>query len=128
MHNKKSTKPQKLPFTDEQIRPKAYQISQKYPERSPVENWDAAEKSLKKEKLFRPLISIWKWTGIGEKKGWDIFQLAVTASIPLLLFFGTQYFSTKTNEQQKQAATDKAQQETLVKYLEGACHFLERKT
>jgi uncharacterized protein YjbI with pentapeptide repeats len=118
MHNKKSTKPQKLPFTDEQIRSKAYQISQKYPERSPDENWDAAIKAIKKERLFRPLISIWKWTGIVEKKGWDIFQLAVTTSIPLLLFFGAQYFSTKTNEQQKQAATDKAQQETLVKYLD----------
>jgi uncharacterized protein YjbI with pentapeptide repeats len=125
MHNKKSTKHQKIPFTDEQIRSKAYQISQKYPERSPDENWDAAIKAIKKERFFRPLISIWRWTGIPEKKGWDILQLAVTASIPVLLFFGTQYFSTKNNKQQQKVATDKANQDTLVKYLDEITKLLD---
>lgn len=118
MHIKKSTKLQKTLFTHEQIALKAYQISQKHPECSPDENWDAAIKSLKKERIFQPLISIWRWTGISEKKGWDILQLLITASIPLLLFFGTQYFSIRNSQQQQEAAIYRAQQETLVKYLD----------
>jgi uncharacterized protein YjbI with pentapeptide repeats len=116
MHNKKSAKLQKLPFTDEQICSRAYQISQKYPERSPDENWLLAIQELEIESHWWKRLK--RWTGFGEKKGWDIFQLLFTALIPLFLFGATQHFSTKNNEQQKQAATDKAQQETLVKYFD----------
>jgi uncharacterized protein YjbI with pentapeptide repeats len=118
MHIKKLAKLQKPLFTHEQIALRAYQISQKNPECSPDENWDAAIKSLKQERIFQPLIRIWRWTGISEKKGWDILQLLITASIPLLLFFGTQYFSIRNSQQQQEAAIYRAQQETLVKYLD----------
>jgi Protein of unknown function (DUF2934) len=68
MRPKKPENPKKLSFNDEQIRVKAYQIWQKYPERSPEENWNAATKALKTERLFRPLFIVWRWTGFGEKK------------------------------------------------------------
>jgi hypothetical protein len=50
-----------------------------------------------------------------EKKGWD---LATGLSIPLVLFLGSQYFTSQNNEKQQQLADDKAKQDTLVKYLD----------
>lgn len=61
---------------------------------------------------------VWRWTGIGEKKGWDFLQLGIGASIPLLLFLGTQYFSAEINKQQQEIAKERYQQDTLIKYLE----------
>lgn len=136
MHPEKNIAPEKVIFTDEQIRSKAFRISQKYPERSPDENWAAAIQALEKERPFRHWIAFWKWTGIGEKKGWDILQLLISASIPLLIFFGTQYFTSqnnkqqretanKNNEQQRQIAKDSSKQTTLVKYLEEMAALLD---
>lgn len=101
----------------DKIRLLAYLISKKHPDRPPDENWTAAIQTLNKENPFRHLITLWKWTGIGEKKGWDILQLIITASIPLLIFFGTQYFTSQNNKQQRETAKDNANQETLVNYL-----------
>jgi hypothetical protein len=70
------------------------------------------------------LSPLWKWTGIGEKKGWDFLQLAITASIPLVIFFGTQHFSRQNNRQQQEIATQRYQQETLTKYLEQMSQLL----
>jgi uncharacterized protein YjbI with pentapeptide repeats len=113
----KPVKSAKSSFTDEQIRVKAYQLWEKNKEQSPEENWNAAVNALEREKFWRPLISVWRWTGIGEKKGWDIIQLLSTVSIPVLLFFGTQYFSTKSNEQQQKIAEEKQKDELLKTYI-----------
>jgi len=113
----KLVKPTKSSFTDEQIRVKAYQLWEKNKEQSPEENWNAAVEALERERFWRPLISVWRWTGIGEKKGWDIIQLLSTVSIPVLLFFGTQYFSTKSNEQQQKIAEEKQKDELLKTYI-----------
>jgi uncharacterized protein YjbI with pentapeptide repeats len=115
MRPRKTAKPKELPFSDEQIRAKAYQVWQKNEEHSSEENWDAAIKALKTERLFRPLICIWQWTGVGEKKLWDFLQLLIVPGVLLLAGWNLQD-SAKQREQQ--AATDKAQQETLVKYLD----------
>ena len=117
MHPEKPVKSAKSSFTDEQIRVKAYQLWEKNKEQSPEENWNAAVKALEREKFWRPLISVWRWTGIGEKKGWDIIQLLSTVSIPVLLFFGTQYFLTKSNEQQQKIAEEKQKDELLKTYI-----------
>ena len=92
---------------------------------------------------FTGLKRVWKWTGISEKKGWDIFQLLITASTPFVIFIGTQYFNEqqreisrknneqqreiarKNNEQQRQSAKDNANQATLVKYFEEMAALLD---
>lgn len=48
----------------------------------------------------------------------------LTASIPILLFFGTQYFSKQNNQQQQKIATQRYQQEALIKYLEQISQLL----
>ena len=63
----------------------------------------------------------WEWTGIGEKKGWDFLQLII---IPIVIFWGTQYFSEKSNEQQQEIATDRYRQEALTKYFEQMSQLL----
>jgi hypothetical protein len=45
--------------------------------------------------------TFWKWTGIGEKKGWDCFQLGISILIPILIWQGTKSF----NEKQQEIAT-----------------------
>ena len=68
MFPKKSAKPTKKAFTNEQIRARAYRIWEKNKDRSEEENWNAAIKALERERRFRFLIGIWRWTGLGEKK------------------------------------------------------------
>jgi uncharacterized protein YjbI with pentapeptide repeats len=68
--------------------------------------------------------TVWKWTGIGEKKGWDFLQLAITASIPVVIFIGTQYYSRENNKQQQEIATDRYRQEALTKYFEQMSQLL----
>jgi uncharacterized protein YjbI with pentapeptide repeats len=126
MRPEKSAKPKTLPFSDEQIRVKAYQIWQKHSESSPEENWNAAIKALKTEQLFQPFKKLWLWTGFGEKKGWDFLQLLI---VPIILvgagFFLTEFAKERESNQQlsikereQKLAIDRAQQETLIKYFE----------
>ncbi|MGR3278876.1 pentapeptide repeat-containing protein [Acaryochloris marina NIES-2412] len=79
----------------------------------------------KKSKLIQILSSAWQWIGVGEKKGWDVLQLLITASIPILIFIRTQDFTEKNNKQQLQAAKDNANQATLVKYFEEMATLLD---
>jgi uncharacterized protein YjbI with pentapeptide repeats len=113
MNIKKSDKLQKPLFTHEQIALKAYQVSQEHPECSPNENWDAAIKLLEKERRWYS--KFWRWTGLGEKKGWDI---VTSLSIPLVVFGGGILFNYYNGKQQEKAAIEKANQDTLVKYLD----------
>jgi uncharacterized protein YjbI with pentapeptide repeats len=119
MHFKKTAKPQKLPFTDEQIRDKAYQIWQQDKERSPEENWNTAIKLLKTERRFQvlkqPLICVWRWTGIPEKKGWDLMTGLL---IPALIFGGGISFTYLNNQQQQEIADDKQKDEVLKNYFD----------
>ena len=116
MFPKKSAKPPKKAFTNEQIRARAYQIWEKSKEQSEEENWNAAIKTLERERRFRVLIGIWRWTGLGEKKGWDVFiQLLSSVSIPVFLWYGTQYFTNQNNEQQQKIAEqNKIKQEIIA--------------
>jgi uncharacterized protein YjbI with pentapeptide repeats len=117
----KTTKPKKSKFTDEQICPRAYQISQKYPERSPDENWKAAIQELETESQL--LRKFWRWTGFGEKKLWDFLQLLIVPIVLAGTGFALQQFAKQSDQQ---SAIDKAQQETLVKYLDEMAELLQK--
>ena len=110
----KPVKPAKSSFTDEQIRVKAYQLWEKNKEQSPEENWNAAVKALERERFWRPLISVWRWTGIGEKKGWDIFT---GLSLPLIVFGGGILFNYLNGQQQQKIAEEKQKDELLKTYI-----------
>jgi uncharacterized protein YjbI with pentapeptide repeats len=110
----KPVKPAKSSFTDEQIRVKAYQLWEKNKEQSPEENWNSAVKALERERFWRPLISVWRWTGIGEKKGWDIFT---GLSLPLIVFGGGILFNYLNGQQQQKIAEEKQKDELLKTYI-----------
>ena len=101
---------------EEAIRLAAYYLweADKKPEGMNEYYWYKAREKIDCLSRFR------KWTGIGEKKGWDFLQLGISVSIPILLFFGTQYFST----QQQKIATDRYRQDALIKYLEQMSQLL----
>jgi len=110
----KPVKPTKASFTDEQIRAKAYQLWEKNKEQSPEENWNAAVKALERERFWRPLMSVWRWTGIGEKKGWDI---VTGLSLPLIVFGGGILFNYLNGQQQQKIAEEKQKDELLKTYI-----------
>jgi hypothetical protein len=110
----KPVKPTKSSFTDEQIRVKAYQLWEKNKEQSPEESWYAAVKALERERFWRPLISVWRWTGIGEKTGWDI---VTGLSLPLIVFGGGILFNYLNGQQQQKIAEEKQKDELLKTYI-----------
>lgn len=117
---KKSPKPRQN-FTDEKIRVKAYQIWEKNRENSSEEKWSLAIKSLERETNFRFLIIFWKWTGLDEKKGWDIIT---SLSIPLIIFIGGILFNYSNNQQEQEAARQKLKDENLKTYFNDMKGFL----
>ena len=61
------------------------------------------------------LHKFWKWTGIGEKKGWDLVQLFF---VPIAIYLATGYLGDQAKTREKEAAKDHANQETLNSYLD----------
>ena len=111
---------------EQRLRDKAYEIWEKRGKTGTLEeNWDAAIKALKRRRLWQPFSNFWHWTGIQEKKGWEVVQLLVGISIPIVLFVGGQYFTTQNNEKQQNLADDKTKQDTLVKYLDQMADSLQ---
>jgi uncharacterized protein YjbI with pentapeptide repeats len=79
----------------------------------------------------------WRWTGFGEKKLWDVLQLAASVAVPIVLATGTYYLqeNAKQREQATQelakqreqaAAFEKVNQDTLVKYLDQMAELLQK--
>ena len=58
---------------------------------------------------------IWLWSGISDKKGW---YLLTAISLPLFLFWGAQYFTWKSANEQRKIADRRYRQELLEKYLD----------
>jgi uncharacterized protein YjbI with pentapeptide repeats len=123
MWPKKAENLQKLPFSEEQIRIKAYEISQKNPECSHEENYFAAIETLKDERRFWLFKIFWRWTGFGEKKLWDFIQLLIVPIVIAATGATLQHF-TKQSEQQD--AKNKANQEILKKYQDEMLDLLEK--
>jgi uncharacterized protein YjbI with pentapeptide repeats len=76
----------------------------------------------------------WHWTGFGEKKLWDVLQLII---VPVILAGGAYYLqdTAKQREQVQQdvakeseqtAAIEKANQNTLIMYLEQMAELLQK--
>jgi Pentapeptide repeats (8 copies) len=57
----------------------------------------------------------WRWTGIAEKKGWD---LMTGISIPLFVFLGGGLFTYFNNQQQQNIADEKQKDEVLKNYFD----------
>jgi uncharacterized protein YjbI with pentapeptide repeats len=111
---------------EEEINAKAYEIwkERNGQDRTAQDDWDEAAKILKEEAEQKKWYSIiLNWTGLKEKKGWDIVQLLVVPLSLGLIGFGFQYFSKQIEQQ---AATNKNEQEILAKYLDQMSDLLEK--
>jgi uncharacterized protein YjbI with pentapeptide repeats len=124
-------------FDDEKVRGKAYELwERRGDESSDEENWTDAIRALAIEeqlrKALKPIRRLWwktslgkfaqgfgRWTGVGEKTGWDVFQLLVLpAVIAAGAAGGTVYLQNQAKERELAVSSDKAKQDTLVKYLD----------
>ena len=86
---------------------------------------DEREQHIRRTELVSPHIPskkwkfylwrFWKWTGIADKKGWDIFQLLV---IPVALGFLGFWYSSKAELREQNLAQEKNRQDALVKYID----------
>jgi uncharacterized protein YjbI with pentapeptide repeats len=118
--------PKNHPYTDDQIRAKAYQIWQEQKERSLEEHWNAAIEALEAEKKVTSLQKFWQWTGLSDKTLWDLLHLLIVPLVLVLAGFQLQEFAKSRErsaaadiaQREQVAAKDKAQQEILVKYLD----------
>ncbi|MGQ9871358.1 pentapeptide repeat-containing protein, partial [Leptodesmis sp.] len=146
------------PFPNEQVKTKAYELWKARDGKggSPeLEDLKKAIDSLKAERSPMEWASdythsniqrIWKWTGIGDKKLWDILQLLI---VPMLLAVGGYYLNQQASQRQdkladdrrkqdqqladdrrkqdQQLAEERAKQETLNKYLDQMSELLMNK-
>lgn len=83
-------------------------------------SWSRERFIISSWKSYVASTSIWKGTGISEKKGWDFAQLGISILIPFLIWSGTQSF----NKKQQEIATARYQQEVLTKYFEQISQLL----
>lgn len=131
-------KPPKKPtnsFSEEEIRAKALQIwKARIGAHSPDDDWNEAIKILTAEQNRRSpvrwikalLKGTWRWTGLGDKKLWDILQLLIVPIVLAGVAVGLQEYAKQREEKQQkeekakeqQLAADKANQETLARYLD----------
>jgi uncharacterized protein YjbI with pentapeptide repeats len=65
----------------------------------------------------------WGWTGFGEKKLWDILQIVI---VPGVLAWGALYLQDSSKQREQAIADDKANQDTLVKYLDQMAELLQK--
>jgi uncharacterized protein YjbI with pentapeptide repeats len=54
---------------------------------------------------------LWRWTEFGEKSGWEYLQLLGTLAIPVVIAFGTLWFTAQQNEQQRVIEEERARAE-----------------
>ncbi len=123
MRFRKAAKPMPHPFTDDQIRAKAYEIWQTQPERSSEANWQAAIAVLNNQRRLQPLVGFWCWTGLGEKKLWDFFQLLI---VPLVLTVGGSILQARNSDREDRIAAEKNKQDILVSYLDQMDDLLQK--
>jgi uncharacterized protein YjbI with pentapeptide repeats len=123
MRPKKTAISKKLPFSDEQIRAKAYQLWQKDGDRSPEEHWHEAVEELKRERLFQPLRLFWRWTGFGEKKLWDFLQMLIFPLVLAVAAFSLQEFS---KHRDQETSDEKSREVDLAKYQAEMKDFVKK--
>lgn len=113
-----------LPFTEEGIRARAQQIYERRKAQglkgTPEGDWKQSIRELKWERSL--LAKFGRWTGLGQKKGWDLFT---SLSLPVVLFVGGSLFTYWNNQQQQRIADDNRKQEILNKYLDQMAESLK---
>jgi uncharacterized protein YjbI with pentapeptide repeats len=70
------------------------------------------------EKIRFIVAGLWKWTGFGEKKGVELFQLLVPLITPLVIWVATSSVQHSINQQNQIIAQDNARQEVLNTYFD----------
>jgi uncharacterized protein YjbI with pentapeptide repeats len=121
MHLFKTAKSKKISFTDNQIRAKAHQISQKHGDHSLEKYWYSAIQELEIESQWR--MKFWRLTGFGEKKLWDVLALLI---VPIVLAVAGVSLQDFAKQREQLAATEKANQDTLVKYQDQMADLLQK--
>jgi hypothetical protein len=97
------------------IKARAFLLSKVAPWRTAEENWELANRELTKPWPFAFLVSLWRWTGISEKKGWDLFA---GISLPVILTAGGWYITTQDNTRQQKMADEVQKNSVLEAYVE----------
>lgn len=82
---------------------------------SAAEDWQRAIEELQVEQQSSFGERFWRWTGISEKRGWD---LMTGLSIPLLIFVGGSLFTFLNNQQQIKIANEQQKDEVLRNYFD----------
>lgn len=104
--------------TDDQIKKRAHKIWEARvttgKSGSPADDWQKAVIELQSSYWRR----LWRWTGIPEKRGWDLLQLLTSISIPVILFVGGSLFTYWNNQQQIRIANEKRKDEVLNSYFD----------
>ncbi len=86
-------------------------------------HWKLPKLNAKHPKLSSLLFYFLSWTGFGEKKLWDFLQLLI---VPAALGLGTYYLQDSAKQREQTVAEDKANQDTLVKYLDQMADLLQK--
>ena len=94
------------PPSQEEIKAKAYFFSKIAPWRTPVENWEQAERELLNPGLLTPLKTFWRWSGFGEKSDRKGLDAWISLSIPVLLFVGSLLFNNWNGLRQSNMASE----------------------
>src|SRR3569833_1337838 len=83
---------------------------------SQYRNLLSQEKSRKKQKAsWRRL---WEATGFGEKKLWDVLELLISASIPVLIFVGGWRLNDTQKQREGYETAQRSQDIALQSYLD----------
>jgi Pentapeptide repeats (8 copies) len=64
-----------------------------------------------------------RWAGFGDKKLWDVLQLII---VPVILAGGAYYLQDAAKQREQAASIEKANQDTLVKYLDQMAELLQK--
>ena len=104
------------PPSQEEIKAKAYFFSTIAPWRTPVENWEQAERELLNPGLLTPLKTFWRWSGFGEKSDRKGLDAWISLSIPVLLFVGSLLFNNWNGHRQSNMASEEKKDLVLREY------------
>jgi uncharacterized protein YjbI with pentapeptide repeats len=104
------------PPSQDEIKARAYFFSKLAPWRTPIENWEKAERELVNPGLLTPLVAFWRWSGFGEKSDRKGLDAWISLSIPVLLFVGSLVFNNWNGIRQSNIASEEKKDLVLREY------------
>jgi uncharacterized protein YjbI with pentapeptide repeats len=105
----------KTPCQDE-IKARAFSLSKIAPWRTPIQNWEKAERELVNPGPLTPLVTFWRWSGFGEKSDRKGLDAWISLSIPVLLFVGSLLFNNWNGIRQSNIASEEKKDLVLREY------------